>query len=177
MSKKRIKHWKFLNSISEAWKPNVDKDNTTNINQNYFNSNLINSINLSNNSNLNAESVVYNTEHCDIYKEQYLFYYYCNCEKSYCRVCFVFFGEEKNNYIGHMIIDYEKLKNKNIFELFKQIKDLKEKNSKINNIINKSENLKNCYNSKRNIVNRFIKSFINNYKEKIDSNIKILNDL
>ena len=174
---KKIKHRKFPNSISETRKANIDKNNTTNINQNNFNSNIINSITPSNNSNLYTESIVLNTEHCDIHKDQYLFYYCVNCEKSYCRTCFVFFGEEKNKHIGHKIIDYEKLKDKSNFELFKEIKDLKEKSSKINNIINKCENLKNCYNIERNIVNRFIKSFINNYNEKIDSNIKLLNDV
>ena len=154
---KKIKHRKFPNSISETRKTNIDKQNNTNININYIGNN--------------------NEEYCETHKDQLLFYYCINCEKSYCRTCFVFFGEEKNKHLGHKIIDYEKLKEKNNYELFKEIKNLKEKSIKIKNIINKFESLKECYNSEKNIINIFIKSFINNYNEKIEANIKALNEL
>ena len=162
---KKIKHRKFPNSISETRKSNIDKHNMTNIN----NSNTDNSI--------NTDNINISNEHCEMHKDQLLFYYCVNCEKSYCRTCFVFFGEEKNKHIGHKIIDYEKLKDKNNFELFKEIKNLKEKSIKINNFINKCESIKNCYNLEKNIVNSFIKSFINNYNEKIAANIKIIDEI
>ena len=44
-----------------------------------------------------------------------MLYYYClNCGKPYCKICFVFFGEEKDRHNGHRIIEYEKYKNKSI---------------------------------------------------------------
>ena len=116
-------------------------------------------------------------EHCQTHPDQLLFYYCVDCEKSYCRTCFVFFGQEKNNHNGHQILDYEKFKNKNNLELLKQTKDLKENNDKINFFINQCEYLKNCYLNEKEIVNNYIKSFINSYNEKIDENIKIINDL
>ena len=116
-------------------------------------------------------------EHCPTHPDQLLFYYCVDCEKSYCRTCFVFFGQEKNNHNGHQILDYEKFKNKNNLELLKQTKDLKENNDKINFFINQCEYLKNCYLNEKEIVNNYIKSFINSYNEKIDENIKIINDL
>ena len=51
------------------------------------------------------------SEHCPTNQDELLFYYCSDCQKSYCRTCFVFFGKEKNNHIGHKIIDYQKIKN------------------------------------------------------------------
>ena len=144
---KKIKHRKFPNSISESRKANISKNVS-----------------------------IYN-EHCQIHQDQFLFYYCVNCEKSYCRTCFVFFGEEKNKHVGHKIIDYDKFKDKNNFELLKLIKELKENSDKISSFINKCENLKNCYNFERKIVNNYIKTLINNYNAKFEENIKILNKL
>ena len=144
---KKVKQRKFPNSISESPFSNASKKETT-----------------------------YN-ENCQIHPDQLLFYYCVDCEKSYCRTCFVFFGQEKNNHIGHQIIDYEKFKNKNNFELMEAIKDLKENNVKINFLINQCESLKNCYLNEKEIVNNYIKSFIKNYNEKIEENIKKINDI
>ena len=143
----KAKHRKFPNSISETPISYVSKN----------------------------ESIY--KEHCPAHPDQLLFYYCIDCEKSYCRTCFVFFGQEKNNHIGHQILDYEKFKNKNNFELLKQTKDLKENNNKINIFINQCEYLKNCYLNEKEIVNNYVKSFINSYNEKIDENIKKINDL
>ena len=144
---KQTKHRKFPNSISETPLSNISKN----------------------------ESIY--KEHCQVHPDQLLFYYCVDCEKSYCRTCFVFFGQEKNNHIGHQILDYEKFKNKNNFELLKQTKDLKENNNKINIFINQCEYLKSCYLNEKEIVNNYVKSFINSYNEKIDENIKKINDL
>ena len=144
---KNAKHRKFPNSISETPLSYISKN----------------------------ESIY--KEHCPTHPDQLLFYYCVDCEKSYCRTCFVFFGKEKNNHIGHQILDYEKFKNKNNLELLKQTKDLKENNDKINLFINQCEYLKNCYLKEKEIVNNYVKSFINSYNEKMDENIKIINDL
>jgi hypothetical protein len=144
---KNAKHRKFPNSISETPLSYISKN----------------------------ESIY--KEHCPTHPDQLLFYYCVDCEKSYCRTCFVFFGKEKNNHIDHQILDYEKFKNKNNLELLKQTKDLKENNDKINLFINQCEYLKNCYLKEKEIVNNYVKSFINSYNEKMDENIKIINDL
>ena len=48
---------------------------------------------------------------------------------------------------------------------------------KINIFINQCEYLKSCYLNEKEIVNNYVKSFINSYNEKIDENIKKINDL
>ena len=142
---KKTKHRKFPNSISETPLSYISKN----------------------------ESIY--KEHCPTHPDQLLFYYCVDCEKSYCRTCFVFFGQEKNNHNGHQILDYEKFKNN--LELLKQTKDLKENNDKINFFINQCEYLKNCYLNEKEIVNNYVKSFINSYNEKIDENIQKINEL
>jgi len=137
---------------------------------------LQNSITESPFSSATKKETVYK-ENCQIHPDQLLFYYCVDCEKSYCRTCFVFFGQEKNNHNGHRIIDYEIFKSKNNLELLKAIKDLKENNININFYINQCECLKNCYLNEKEIVNNYIKTFIKNYNEKIDENIKKVNDL
>lgn len=117
------------------------------------------------------------SEYCKIHQDQLLFYYCVNCEKSYCRTCFVFFGEEKNKHNGHKIIDYDKLKNKNNFELLQQARVLKDNIDKINYFINHCENLKSCYKYEKDIVNKYVKTFINKFNEKVDENIQKLNNL
>jgi hypothetical protein len=143
----KIKHRKFPNSISEARKPDISQNN------------------------------IMNTEHCNIHHDQFLFYYCVDCEKSYCRTCFVFFGDEKNRHNGHKIIDYDKFKDKNNFELLRQIKELKENIEKISSSINQCKYIRNCYNHEKLLVNKYIKNFIINFNDIFDENIKKLNDL
>ena len=69
------------------------------------------------------------------------------------------------------------MKERDNFELLKQIRQLKENSDKIIGFINKCEKIKNCYNFEREMVNKYIKSLINNYNEKIEKNIKLINDL
>ena len=143
----KIKHRKFPNSISEARKPDISQNN------------------------------IMNTEHCHIHPDQFLFYYCVDCEKSYCRTCFVFFGDEKNRHNGHKIIDYDKFKDKKNFELLRQIKELKENIEKVVNSINQCKYIRNCYNHEKLLVNKYIKNFIINFNDIFDENIKKLNDL
>ena len=135
-----------------------------------------NSISESPFSSIPKKEIIYK-ENCQVHPDEQLSYYCIECEKSYCRTCFVFFGQEKNNHNGHKIIDYEIFKNKNNFELLKAIKDLKDNNIKNNLFINQCEFLKSCYLNEKEIVNNYIKSFIKNYNEKIDEIIKKINDL
>ena len=114
---------------------------------------------------------------CPSHPDQPLFYYCSFCEKSYCRTCFVFFGQEKNNHIGHKIIDYEKFKNINNNDLLNYSKTLKEKYDEINNIIKECEDLKNCYSLEKEIVNKYIKFIVNKYNEKMEQNITRINEL
>ena len=147
---KIIKHRKFPNSISEPRKTQIKR---------------------------NEIEYEFN-EFCTIHQDQLLYYYCVNCEKSYCRTCFVFFGEEKNKHNGHKIIDYDKFRNnKNFFDILQEAKNLKEKNETIYFFINQCEYLKICYKYEKDIVNRYVKSFINKYNEQIDENIRKLNIL
>jgi len=114
---------------------------------------------------------------CPTHPDQPLFYYCQDCEKSYCRTCFVFFGQEKNNHIGHKIIDYEKFKKINNNDLLNYNKTLNEKYDEIKNIIKKCEDLKNCYSLEKEIVNKYIKYIVNKYNEKMELNITRINEL
>ena len=117
------------------------------------------------------------SEHCPTHPDELLFYYCSDCQKSYCRTCFVFFGKEKNNHIGHKIIDYQKMKNLGNQDILSTIKYLKEKFDEIDNIIEECEVLKKCYTSEKEMVNKYMKIIINKYNEKIDEKIKKLNEL
>ena len=117
------------------------------------------------------------TEYCPTHQDQFLFYYCLDCQKSYCRTCFVFFGNEKNNHVNHKIIDYQKMKTINNNDILNTVKYLKEKSKDICKIIEESETLKNCYTFEKEMVNNYMKCIINKYNEKIDESIKKLNEL
>ena len=68
---------------------------------------------------------------CQNHSNEQLYYYCMNCNRGYCKTCFVFFGEEKDKHLNHNIIEYEKYKNLNF-------SSLKTYGEKINDSIDKA---------------------------------------
>ena len=113
---------------------------------------------------------------CPNHSNEKLYYYCLDCNRGYCKTCFVFFGEEKDKHLKHNIIKYEQYKNSN----FSCLKSFDEK---INSIINKTkENIKKClsyknvYELEREYGNKLIDNLKKEFNKKIDDNIKIINE-
>lgn len=124
---------------------------------------------------LNQE--IFNPVYCKIHSDQLLSYYCINCQRFYCRTCFISLEQEKNSHKGHKIIDCENFKNNNNDDLLNNNKNLKEKCKEINNMIKKCEDLKKCYFCEKEIVNKYIKFIIKKYNEKMEQNIHKINEL
>lgn len=118
-----------------------------------------------------------NEDYCSKHPDQNLYYYCMNCNKSYCRTCFVFFGEEKDKHNGHTIIDYSKYKSNKICDVKKAEDNLDNKFEEINAYIKRCEALKVCYETERHYVQEQIKLILEQYNEQMDSNIKILDGI
>ena len=118
-----------------------------------------------------------NEEFCQKHPDQPLNYYCLDCEHAYCRTCFVFFGEEKDKHNEHNIIEYNKYKSMNIPEMIKNSKYLDDKYEEIEAYIKRCEALKNCYEFERNLVLEQVREFMNKFNNKIDENIKKLDDI
>ena len=50
---------------------------------------------------------------CEIHNSEKIYYFCLNCNKGYCKTCFVFFGKEKDRHINHKIIEYSNYKKLN----------------------------------------------------------------
>ena len=40
-------------------------------------------------------------EFCENHPKEKMYYYCLDCNKGYCKICFVFFGKEKDKHINH----------------------------------------------------------------------------
>ena len=108
-------------------------------------------------------------------KEQ--MYYYClNCNRGYCKICFVFFGKEKDKHINHNIIKYEQYKN---FQ-FQNLKNIENKISKkiceMNNKVNLCESYQEMYEYERKKGNDFFDNLKLDFNKNIDNNIRLINN-
>ena len=66
-------------------------------------------------------------EFCENHPKEKMYYYCLDCNKGYCKICFVFFGKEKDKHIEHDIILYEQYKNFNLNNLKKYEEKINEK--------------------------------------------------
>ena len=124
----------------------------------------------------NEDKICLINDYCQKHPEQKYSYYCIDCKAAYCKTCFVFFGNEKNNHVNHKIVDYEIYKNKTK-GIIKQSEILDEKIEEINTYINRCNAMKNCYEFERGVVIKYLNSLIDNYNEQVNENIKMLNDL
>lgn len=113
---------------------------------------------------------------CQNHSNEQLYYYCMNCNRGYCKTCFVFFGEEKDKHLNHNIIEYEKYKNLNF-------SSLKTYGEKINDSIDKAkENIKRCisykkaYDFERNEGNKLLDNLKKEFNREIDNNLRIIDD-
>ena len=113
---------------------------------------------------------------CSNHPNEKLYYYCLDCNKGYCKTCFVFFGEEKDKHLEHNIIEYEKYKNLNVTSL-KLYED------KINSYINKTkerikkcESYKSAYEFERNEGNKIIENLRKEFNKQIDDNIRLIDE-
>ena len=125
----------------------------------------------------NSEEENNDIEYCEKHPDQPLYYYCIDCNKGYCRTCFVFFGDEKDKHEGHKIIEYEKYKLSNIAEFLKEKENLEDKSEELNAYIKRCEALKDCYDLERKIVLNYIKKIIEKYNNGIENNIKVLDSI
>ena len=134
-------------------------------------------VEFNNNTNSNIISDMTDIEFCDKHPDQPLYYYCMDCNKGYCRTCFVFFGEEKDKHNHHKIIEYEKYKINNVSLFAKEKENLEDKSEELNAYIKRCEALKECYEFERKIVLNYIKKIVDNYNNEIDENIETLDSI
>ena len=158
---------KRINNNNELIYLNKNKNNISHSTHNPYNSMLIES----------KSKDLSNEEFCQKHPDQPLFYYCVDCKQAYCRTCFVFFGEEKDKHNAHNIIEYNKYKSMNIPEVIKNSKYLDDKYEEIEAYIKRCQALKNCYEFERNLVQEQVKELMNKFNNKIDENIKKLDDI
>ena len=113
---------------------------------------------------------------CEKHPDQPLYYYCINCAKAYCRTCFVFFGDEKDKHINHQILEYEKYKNMNVPDIIKNSDKLKDIYEELSAYIKRCEALKDCYEFEKRSFETQIKNLMNNFNNKMDENIKLLDN-
>ena len=116
-------------------------------------------------------------EYCPKHYDQPLFYYCLECNRAYCRTCFVFFGDEKDKHNNHNIIKYEKYKSMNYEKIKKIAYNLDSKYEEIIAYIKRCEALKSCYEYERNLVQTHIKQLMDKFNSKVDESISILDNI
>jgi hypothetical protein len=111
----------------------------------------------------------------DHIKEQ--MHYYClNCNRGYCKICFVFFGKEKDKHVNHNIILYEQYKTFKMSNLMKYEEIIDEKIKDINDKVKLCESYKELYEFERNKGNKFIEVLKNEFNHQINANIRIIDN-
>ena len=113
---------------------------------------------------------------CPNHPNEPLYYYCLDCNKGYCKTCFVFFGNEKDRHLNHNIIEYEQYKNMNLGSL-------KSYEDKINSYIKKThENIKKCisfknaYEFERAEGNKIIENLKIEFNRNIDNNLRMIDE-
>ena len=127
--------------------------------------NEINEINnkIENNNNINEN------DYCSTHPKELLHYYCTNCNKAYCKVCFVFFGKEKDKHIGHNIIEYKNYKPFNISDFDNEQKKLNDNIFRVETLINRCLSYKKVNDFQQKSINNFMDIFIKEYNKKMDT--------
>ena len=115
-------------------------------------------------------------EFCENHPKEKMYYYCLDCNKGYCKICFVFFGKEKDKHIEHDIILYEQYKNFNLNNLKKYEEKINEKICDMNEKVKLYESYKDLYEFERKKGIEFIENLKNEFNRQIDDNIRIIND-
>ena len=104
-------------------------------------------------------------------------YYYClDCDRGYCKTCFVFFGKEKDKHVNHNIILYEQYKKLKMSNLKKYEETIDEKIKDINDKVKLCESYKELYEFERNKGNKFIEDLKIEFNRQINDNLRIIDN-
>ena len=76
--------------------------------------------NFKNEENVLTDNSFSMNDNCDIHESEKIYYFCLDCNKGYCKTCFVFFGNEKDKHLNHKIIEYSNYKKYNLPSLEKQ---------------------------------------------------------
>ena len=116
-------------------------------------------------------------EFCPNHLNENMHYYCLNCNKGYCKICFVFFGKEKDKHISHNIIKYEQYKNFQFQNLKKIENKISEKIDEINKKIKLCESYQDAYEYERKKINNFLENLKNEFNKNINDNLRLIDDL
>ena len=104
-------------------------------------------------------------------------HYYClNCNKGYCKICFVFFGKEKDKHINHEIIKYEQYKNFQFQNLKKIENQINQNIEAMTKKVNLCELFQEAYEYEKSKGNIFLDDLKNEFNKYIDNNLSLIND-
>ena len=129
----------------------------------------------------NEENKVINSQQdeeglCPNHTKEPMYYYCLDCNRGYCKICFVFFGKEKDKHIKHNIILYEQYKNFNLNNLKKYEEKINEKICDMNENVKLYESYKDLYEFERKKGNDFIDNLKIEFNRQINENIRIIDD-
>ena len=128
-------------------------------------------INLININNINTIK-----DFCEIHPTEPLHYYCIDCNKGYCKTCFVFFGNEKDKHLNHKIIEYSEYIKLNL-PLLKEQEEKIDNNIKfINDSISQCKSYKSLYEFQKNAINDYISYIQQKLNEEMDHYIKKIED-
>ena len=113
---------------------------------------------------------------CPNHSNEPMYYYCLDCDKGYCKICFVFFGKEKDKHVNHNIILYEQYKKFKMSNLMKYEEIIDEKIKDINDKVKLCESYKELYEFERNKGNKFIEVLKNEFNHQINANIRIIDN-
>ena len=121
---------------------------------------------------LNDDNIFITNDNCDIHENEKIHYYCLDCNKGYCKTCFVFFGNEKDKHLNHKIIEYSNYKKLNLPSLgkHKDTIDLKEKN--ILQLIKQYNSYKKIYEFQQKTINDYISFITKEFNNNMDNIIK-----
>ncbi len=137
--------------------------------QNDFN--FINKFRIEENA-ISDDNLFSTNDNCDIHENEKIHYYCLDCNKGYCKTCFVFFGNEKDKHLNHKIIEYSNYKKLNLPSLgkHKDTIDLKEKN--ILQLIKQYNSYKKIYEFQQKTINDYISFITKEFNNNMDNIIK-----
>ena len=121
---------------------------------------------------MNDDNLFSTNDNCDIHENEKIYYYCLDCNKGYCKTCFVFFGNEKDKHLNHKIIEYSNYKKLNLSSLgkHKDTIDLKEKN--ILQLIKQYNSYKKIYEFQQKTINDYISFITKEFNNNMDNIIK-----
>ena len=111
-------------------------------------------------------------DNCGTHQNEKIYYFCLNCNKGYCKTCFVFFGKEKDRHINHKIVEFSNFKKMNLPLLKKEEEEIDKNINYINNLINQGNSYKDLYKFEQKTLNDYISFIQKEYNKKMDELIQ-----